>query len=144
MSRTFRRDNGRPESLASIIGWVAQHQCQTRGCSQRALPRIHSESGRRRRCYGGVSEYNRLPFDANIRSFRPKLRRHLLRVQHGEIWPSWWCVCSLCALNWPRRNFTHHTFILSVDVWQWKTMLCGSVINTFWFWFWKYTKCTRK
>ena len=75
---------GRPEGIASMIGATAQHQHQTRGATQHILPRIRTEVGRRRLSYSGVREYNRLPFRTNIRNFRSQLRRHLLRVQHGD------------------------------------------------------------
>ena len=75
---------GRPESLADAIGDVAGHRYPTRGCSRRTLPRLHKELGRRRLCYGAVQAYNQLPFDTNIRGFRSRLKRHLLRVQHGD------------------------------------------------------------
>ena len=75
---------GRPESLTDAIGDVAGHRYPTRGCSRRILPRLHKELGRRRLCYGAVQAYNQLPFDTNIRGFRSRLKRHLLRVQHGD------------------------------------------------------------
>ena len=76
---------GRPESIASSIGTVAQHHYQTRGATQLVLPRIRTELGRRRLCYSGVHCYNRLPFVTNTRNFKTQLRRHLLRVQHGGV-----------------------------------------------------------
>ena len=74
---------GRPESVAEGTSAVAQHQYETQGSLHRALPKIWTEFGRRRLCYGGVQEYNRLPIIKNPRAFRYRLRRHLLRVQHG-------------------------------------------------------------
>ena len=76
---------GRPESLAGCIGGVTEHQYQTRASSQRALSRIRTEQGRRRLSYSGVEQYNRLSFDAITCGFKSRLRRHLLRVQHGTV-----------------------------------------------------------
>ena len=73
---------GRPDSIACNIGTVQQHMHQTRGSSQRVLPRIHTESGRRRLSYSAVQQYNQLPFDTNVRHFKTSLKRHLLSVQH--------------------------------------------------------------
>ncbi|XP_043234147.1 uncharacterized protein LOC122387763 [Amphibalanus amphitrite] len=47
-----------PECIAMCIGPSRDHVYQTRGSSQRTLPRIHSESGRRRLSYGAVQQYN--------------------------------------------------------------------------------------
>ena len=75
---------GKPASVADLIGSTAAHQYQTRGSSQRLLPRIRTELGRRRLSYSAVSEYNRLPVDKNTRGFKSRLRRHLLRLQRNS------------------------------------------------------------
>ena len=74
---------GSPECIAMCIGPSRDHVYQTRGSSQRTLPRIHSESGRRRLSYGAVQQYNQLPFDTNTRHFKSTLRRYLLRELYG-------------------------------------------------------------
>ena len=75
---------GRPETIATTIGTTAQHQYRTRAAGYHVLPRIRTEAGRRRLCYGAVRDYDRLPFDVNARNFRPRLRRYLLRDQYGH------------------------------------------------------------
>ena len=74
---------GKPEVIASSIGGAARHQYQTRAAGRHVLPKIRTEAGRRRLCYGAVREYDSLPIDSSSRSFRRQLRRYLLSEQFG-------------------------------------------------------------
>ena len=73
---------GAPEDIANLIGIYPEHQYEIRN-QGRELPQFRNKAGRRQIAYNGVQEFNRLPFDTNVRNFRTILFRHLLRAQHN-------------------------------------------------------------
>ena len=77
-----------PESIASrIVHRRDVHQRATRQIDMLHVPRIKSESGRRRFLFTAVTAFNSLPpamCDLNLRAFKAELRRHLLRQQAAD------------------------------------------------------------
>lgn len=74
---------GRPEAIADTLGETARlrHAHDTRRASEITLPRIRSESGRRRLCYGAVQAYNQLPvINPNV-GFKRQLKQHILQLR---------------------------------------------------------------
>ena len=72
---------GLPGALADTLGetGVQRHTHATRSSAAVTLPRIRSESGRRRLSYSAVHSYNELPLIPRATGFRHRLKRHLLR-----------------------------------------------------------------
>lgn len=71
---------GFPVSIHSTIGIPAAqlHDHHTRHANDLTLPRIRTESGRRRLCYRGVSMLNDLRLDVNEPMFKKSLKSALL------------------------------------------------------------------
>ena len=73
-----------PPYLLSTIGARRDelHGHNTRGASQRALPHIRTEAGRRRLCYRGVSLLNALGLEPGSEHFRTALRTWIQLMLH--------------------------------------------------------------
>ena len=69
---------GQPEALLSTIGRPSNmhHDHATRNAGRITLPRIRTETGKRRLCYRGVTIINELGLDPGITNFK----RHLKSV----------------------------------------------------------------
>ena len=76
---------GRPDAIAATLGQSAnaRHGHDTRRASEITLPRIRTEVGRRRLCYGGVQGYNQLPAIDTTMSFRRQLKQHILQLRNA-------------------------------------------------------------
>ena len=74
---------GRPEAIADTLGQTARqrHAHDTRRASELALPRIRTEAGRRRLCYGAVQAYNQLPVDKPDVCFKHQLKQHIFKLR---------------------------------------------------------------
>ena len=77
---------GHPESLAGTIGprLSAQHEHSTRNAHQFVLPRMRTETGKRRLCYRGVKLLNDLDIEPTVPTFRATLKSAL----RGTEWKS--------------------------------------------------------
>ena len=71
---------GLPEIMCHTIEPPAnnRHTHNTHGAEHFTLPRIRTESGRRRLCYRGVTWLNKSRVPVGDRHFRRKLKRHIL------------------------------------------------------------------
>ena len=71
---------GQPENINDTILPRAneQHHHNTRGCDQFKMPRMVTETGKRRLCSRGVATLNELRLDPSAPAFRTKLRRRIL------------------------------------------------------------------
>ena len=71
---------GLPEIMCRTIQPPAnnRHTHNTRGAEHLTLPRIKTESGRRRLCYRGVTWLNKSRIPVSDRHFRLRLMRHIL------------------------------------------------------------------
>ena len=71
-----------PPPLAQTIGAPArrQHDHDTRSADLLTVPRIRTETGRKRLCFSGVKLYNEVPKPAGT-SFKTAAKRHLRAVE---------------------------------------------------------------
>ena len=67
---------GRPESLAATMGHrlSVQHEHNTRNAHHFVVPRMRTETGKRRLCYRGVKALNELEIDPGEPAFRASLK----------------------------------------------------------------------
>ena len=70
---------GRPESLAATMGQrlSVQHEHNTRNAHHFVVPRMRTETGKRRLCYRGVKALNGLEIDPSMPAFRSALKSAL-------------------------------------------------------------------
>ena len=127
--------SGQPECLSDTMGHRAsqRHQHDTRRAGFLTLPSIHTEAGRRRLCYRGVTGLNGLKVELGIRPFRASQESaadktgcvnvgfisdselvYLSRYVCGACYVALAPVCLLTAMTWTYEKPNHRVDFVGI------------------------------